>query len=325
MSDQSDRYLDGKGSEMLPERGNPFDREIKNQTDRVEDAIRAWENERSGDLSTGAQGRSSRQPKPVPIPSADAQSAFQENPQKPASSPSRPADSKTNNAPHTPPPPQTIAEPAQPQETEPPGDQSSHSLLERAEDAHWKINDLIDHLGTASQLLNKIKQAKSLIQAGNDDDGELLINEVEYRIHLAGRNKAWAKREAKRVISYEVMWLTALLTLLYLLPKGTIEAPALEMIYSALVAAVGSVLSMMYASSRQLVTQKDAPPYSNLWFIIQPITAMIIGGFIHLAFGFFGQSGFLGQEGIDPPYLIYLIAGLAGFFQVHLFGLRSRA
>lgn len=212
------------------------------------------------------------------------------------------------------------------------------ALWKTADDTALEVNDKVDSLGIARQLLNQIRSAKTYLLAGPAfyEEAERAVNEVKYRIAFGERTKVYSDTVGKKIFWYELLWALVILTLVVFIPNFALRFvetgggnigldlpfPAFikpNDVYNAvsgmLWGGAGGVVGALYALWRH-VTEQDFNPQYRVWYYTQPIMGLPIGAFIFV----FIQIGFTITAGdpnvqINSSWMIWLLAFIAAFQQ----------
>ena len=209
-------------------------------------------------------------------------------------------------------------------------------LLNRAENAQRRINDEIDSIELARELLELLRSASTLIISGKDkyEEAERSLNEVEYRLSYSRRVKIWSDAIAYRLLAYEVFWLMTLgLGALFIpsllstllgqlntwapssLPDFILMDDLFLGVSTALWGGLGGVVGAMFALWRHVSLKQDFNPQHKMWYYTQPIMGIPIGVVVFLlvriGIGFTVE----GVLNFSSPYAIYMVAWIAGFQQ----------
>jgi hypothetical protein len=209
-------------------------------------------------------------------------------------------------------------------------------LMNRAENAQRRINDEIDSIELARELLELIRNASTLIMSGKDkyEEAERSLNEVEYRLSYSRRVKVWSDAIAYRLLAYEVFWLMTLgLGALFIpsalstmigqlnswapnsLPDFILMDDLFLGVSTALWGGLGGVVGAMFALWRHVSLKQDFNPQHKMWYYTQPIMGIPIGVVVFLlvriGIGFTVE----GVLNFSSPYAIYMVAWIAGFQQ----------
>jgi hypothetical protein len=209
-------------------------------------------------------------------------------------------------------------------------------LMNRAENAQRRINDEIDSIELARELLELLRSASTLIISGKDkyEEAERSLNEVEYRLSYSRRVKVWSDAIAYRLLAYEVFWLMTLgLGALFIpsvlstllgqlntwapnsLPDFILQDDLFLGVSTALWGGLGGVVGAMFALWRHVSLKQDFNPQHKMWYYTQPIMGIPIGVVVFLlvriGIGFTVE----GVLNFSSPYAIYMVAWIAGFQQ----------
>ncbi len=213
-------------------------------------------------------------------------------------------------------------------------------LIRRSEISRQRVNDEIDNLPHAQELLDMIRAGKTLLLSGkeNFEEAERMFNEVEYRLALGKRVKNWAPI-AYRLLSYEIIWLAGLGISAFILPQFVsgqfapgssfipvnipefISADDVYTLISTMIwGGLGGVVGAMYSLWRHISVKQDFNPQHSIWYLTQPIMGIPIGAFIFIVL----RAGIIVayEESIpfSNPLIIYLFAWIASFQQNTLYG-----
>ena len=209
-------------------------------------------------------------------------------------------------------------------------------LMYRAEMARRRINDEIDSIELARDLLELIRSSTTLILSGKDnyEEADRSLNEVEFRLSYSRRVKVWSEAIAYRLLAYEVFWLLVLgLGALFipsilsaLLSELSQVSPAslpdfimLDDLFlgvsTALWGGLGGVVGAMYSLWRHVSLKQDFNPQHKMWYYTQPIMGIPIGVVIFLVVRIGIGFTVEGALNFDSPYGIYMLAWVAGFQQ----------
>ncbi len=209
-------------------------------------------------------------------------------------------------------------------------------LMYRAEMARRRINDEIDSIELARDLLELIRSSTTLILSGKDnyEEADRSLNEVEFRLSYSRRVKVWSEAIAYRLLAYEVFWLlvlglgalfipsilSAMITQLSIvspssLPDFILMDDLFLGVSTALWGGLGGVVGAMYSLWRHVSLKQDFNPQHKMWYYTQPIMGIPIGVVIFLIVRI--GIGFTVEGVLDfaSPYAIYMMAWIAGFQQ----------
>lgn len=218
-------------------------------------------------------------------------------------------------------------------------DDRVNKMMYRAEMARRRINDEIDSIELAREMLELIRSATTLILSGKDkyEEAERSLNEVEFRLSYSRRVKVWSDAIAYRLLAYEVFWLLALgLGALFIpsflsamitdlntfspnsLPDFIQSEDLFLGVSTALWGGLGGVVGAMYALWRHVSLKQDFNPQHKMWYYTQPVMGVPIGVVVFLLVRI--GIGFT-VEGVEfsSPYAIYMLAWVGGFQQTILY------
>lgn len=209
-------------------------------------------------------------------------------------------------------------------------------LMYRAEMARRRINDEIDSIELARDLLELIRSSTTLILSGKDnyEEADRSLNEVEFRLSYTRRVKVWSEAIAYRLLAYEVFWLLFLgLGALFIpsilsamisdlnelspnsLPDFIMMDDLFLGVSTALWGGLGGVVGAMYSLWRHVSLKQDFNPQHKMWYYTQPIMGIPIGVVIFLVVRIGIGFTVEGVLNFESPYGIYMLAWIAGFQQ----------
>jgi ABC-type multidrug transport system fused ATPase/permease subunit len=209
-------------------------------------------------------------------------------------------------------------------------------LLRRTEVARQRVNQEIDSIQLAQELLDVIRSGKTLLLAGAEhfDEAERMFNEVEYRLAYNKRVKFWSGSFAFKLLWYEIGCLFILGIGAFIFPpilsgfmSGEfallpIRVPAFvnpddvyTLVSTMIWGGLGGVVGAMYSLWRHVSVKQDFNPQHSIWYITQPLMGMPIGAFIFIALRIGIILTYDQTINIQNPFIIYIIAWIAGFQQ----------
>ncbi len=195
-------------------------------------------------------------------------------------------------------------------------DEAVEALWRRADKAQADVNRHITTLYIARPLLDHIQAARNELMAGKEyyDDAERHINEVEYRVHLSTQLDKWAKTLIPRLYIYLAIWFILSITALFLIGESAFspEAPTLIFLAGSMVwGGVGGIIGALLPLGKHFSEKQDFSPRHTWWYLRSPFIGAAMGAIIFL-FVLAGALSIAGGE-ISSPYVIYILAGLAGY------------
>ncbi len=206
------------------------------------------------------------------------------------------------------------------------------NLWLRADDLRDRVYRSIDSLHLARQLLDQIEQGRNQLMAGreNYEEAERVLNEVEYRLHHAGRVREWSRTVGNRLLIYEILCAVAIVAGMIFLPSAVstfVEAnfstvapeglvDASTAITTMLWGGLGGVVGALMALRTHIAREQDFDQQWSIWYVTNPIMGIVLGAFVFLVV----RAGLLallpGSEAqIQSTWLLYALAWLAGFQQ----------
>lgn len=211
------------------------------------------------------------------------------------------------------------------------------ALWDRADSLVNHIDQRITSVDAASELLDQLMDAKSLLleKRANFEEAERRVNEVSFRVEYICSIQHEAPNSARFVLLYESAWgLVFFVAAIYFIvmyfqgvQSGWFTAESLQdqrflnlsdmfvALGAVLTGGLGGVLGALYALWNYVSKQTFDPAY-RFWYYVQPIMGMPIGVFIFLFImvGFNVTAGSV-EVAVGNPFLVYLLALIAGFQQ----------
>jgi hypothetical protein len=162
------------------------------------------------------------------------------------------------------------------------------------------------------------------------DEAERVLNEVENRINLAERVRAWSASVRMRLILLELAFAMFIIIGLVFLPDAlTSAAPSILpaqasgmvsslvlLVSSMLWGGLGGVFSALVGLQTHKILEEDVDRHWAVWYIATPFMGIVLGAFLFLIVRatlllIFPSTG--GQ--ITMVWIVYLVSGLVGFQQ----------
>lgn len=191
------------------------------------------------------------------------------------------------------------------------------SLWIRIDQAQQEIRAKVPSLPLARELIEQLERARNEILAGaeNFEEAERTISEVELRISVLDRAKQenWV---AVVLFLYEVLWAIGLVTFFITINQQPLTDNIL-LVQSAAWGSLGGIAGAFYALWKHVSREMDFSKQYSLWYITNPIMGLVLGAFVFLATKFSLTSLFsgLGEQEITSPFVIYLLAFVVGYQQ----------
>lgn len=351
--------LEGRGKdELLPRRGNPFSklRDSKGSTSQDDQSdiypIGEERSEDSGARNMKNEGGPRTRPREdggmravgPPLP----EDLFAEAVPPPKTEPELPPHSTFDSEPRY----STIGETSlgSNEESLPPflrtrdeqHDSASESLLvsdirinwlrERADQLELRIGREIDnpHLRKLLQDQLNVSKDQNIRNREQFDEAERVLNEVENRINLAERVRAWSASVRMRLILLEIAFAILIIIGLIFLPDAlTSAAPSILpaqasgmlssldlLVNSMLWGGLGGVFSALIGLQTHKILEEDVDRNWAVWYIATPFMGFVMGAFLFLIVRATLLLTFPSTGGqITSGWIIYLVSGLVGFQQ----------
>lgn len=190
-------------------------------------------------------------------------------------------------------------------------------LWHRMDDAQRTVRDTVPNIEIASGMLEQIERARNEFLADKDnyEEVEHLLGEVELRLVVIAR----AKKEhptANKLFVYEVAWAIVFgLILLALRASYTrLDPETVVIFFSMALGGLGSVVRAIYTLWQHTSKELNFSKQYSMWYITHPIIGPFLGIFVFLIM----RQGALTDDtssAISSPYTIYLLSFLIGFQQ----------
>lgn len=205
-------------------------------------------------------------------------------------------------------------------------------LRERAAQLELRIGRDIDNPHLRKLLQDQLNAARdqNIRNREQFDEAERVLNEVENRINLAERVRAWSASVRTRLILLELAIAMFIIIGLVFLPDAlTSAAPSLlpaqaSGMVSSLVllgssmlwGGLGGVFSALVGLQTHKILEEDVDRNWAVWYIATPFMGIVLGAFLFLIVRatlllLFPSTG--GQ--ITIVWIVYLVSGLVGFQQ----------
>lgn len=205
-------------------------------------------------------------------------------------------------------------------------------LRERADQLELRIGREIDNPHLRKLLQDQLNVAgdQNIRNREQFDEAERVINEVENRINLAERVRAWSASVRMRLILLEIAFAVFIIIGLIFLPDAlTSVAPSILpaqasgilssldlLVNSMLWGGLGGVFSALIGLQTHKILEEDVDRNWAVWYIATPFMGFVMGAFLFLIVRaalllIFPSTG--GQ--ITSGWIIYLVSGLVGFQQ----------
>jgi hypothetical protein len=193
-------------------------------------------------------------------------------------------------------------------------------LWARIDIAQEDVRTKVPNLDIARKLLDQIEKARNefLEDIGNYEEVERTLSDVELRIFVTQKSIS-ENRHAMVMFVYEFIWGLAI-TLGLLAIKvyyPTIDDELGMIIFSAGLGGLGGIVSAMSALWRHTAEEINYSSQYQLWYVINPILGVFLGlvAFLIMMAGIVSLTGEISQDSITFPYVVYLLAFLLGFQQ----------
>ena len=207
-------------------------------------------------------------------------------------------------------------------------DEDVKDLWVRAEKARLQVNQEINTLPIARQMLDLIQSGQNELLAGRDhyEESGRFINEVEYRVRLIKLVKKWTRQFGLPIFVYLIMLGAACISVLAFVFGGSAFAtgselttthklqPDLIYLFTTMVwAGFGGVLGGLLSLVKHIARDQDFDKQHTMWYFGSPWVGAAVGAAVYL----FIRAGLLSlmssSADIQSPIVIYVLALLAGY------------
>ncbi|HKZ54007.1 MAG TPA: hypothetical protein VJ123_00890 [Anaerolineales bacterium] len=210
-------------------------------------------------------------------------------------------------------------------------DERLRQVWDRADFLRSRVYDEINNLPLARQLLDRIERARNQLMAGreNFEEAERVLNEAEYRIHLAARVTEWSASIGKRLLVYELAWVLVIALGMLYLPRlaqdvaqsafaaGESVLSDLSVILNTMLwGGLGGVVNALVGLRTHVARDQDFDRQWAMWYVTNPIMGIVLGAFVFLIVRG-GLLAILPNSGgeIQSTWLVYAFGWIAGFQQ----------
>lgn len=230
-------------------------------------------------------------------------------------------------------------------------DQNSESLLvsdirinwlrERADQLEVRIEHEIDNPPLSKLLLDQLRIARdrNIKNREQFDEAERRLNEVENRINLAHRVRAWSASVRMRLTLLEIAVAMLIIIGLIFLPDaarssapGFLPAQAAGifnhldyLIKSMLWGGLGGVFSALIGLQTHKILEEDVDRNWAVWYIATPFMGIVLGAFLFLIVRALLLLVFPSTGGIIPgDWVLYAVSLVVGFQQNFVYEIVER-
>ncbi|MBI3159259.1 MAG: hypothetical protein HYZ26_06640 [Chloroflexi bacterium] len=195
-------------------------------------------------------------------------------------------------------------------------------LWSRMDAAQQSIRIAVPSIDIARRLLVEVETARNLLLRNRDnyEEAERAVGSVELEVTIIQRSISESK-VATRLLLYELAWSVVFMAILVASGIG-INLPFLEptllfAINGAAWGGLGGIVGAIYALWRHVTHEMDFSKSYSLWYITNPIMGIFLGVVMYLIMlaGLFSLT--LGSDAgeISSPFVIYVVAFIVGYRQ----------
>jgi hypothetical protein len=214
-------------------------------------------------------------------------------------------------------------------------------LRERADQLEIRIEHEIDNPPLSRLLLEQLKivRDRNIKNREQFDEAERVLNEVENRINLAQRVRAWSASVRMRLILLEIAFAMLIIIGLIFLPDavGSTSLSFLPaqasgilssldyLINSMLWGGLGGVFSALIGLQTHKVLEEDVDRNWAVWYIATPFMGIVLGAFLFLILRAILLLVFPSTGGSIPvDWVLYVASWVVGFQQNFAYELVER-
>lgn len=201
-------------------------------------------------------------------------------------------------------------------------DERLNNLWGRMDAAQQSIRVAVPSIDLARKLLGTVEKARNLLLQNRDnyEEAERKVSEVELEVTIIQRSMTESKA-ATGLFLYELAWSILLIFILALGGFG-INLPWLSdtlayAISSAAWGGLGGIVAAISALWRHVSVEMDFSKSYWMWYIANPIMGIFLGVVMYLLMvaGLFSLTLSSPSDQITSPLIIYFIAFVVGFRQ----------
>lgn len=197
-------------------------------------------------------------------------------------------------------------------------DEDMQALWQRAKQAQ---NDITRHIKTiyiARPMLDQIQAGRNELMAGKEyyEDAERHIAEAEYRVQLSIQLEKLSKQLIPRLFIYLAAWFIALIVSVFIVGGNmfTPDSPILFFLAGSMIfGGIGGILGASMAMIKHYSKEQDFSARHTSWYIQSPFIGVAMGAIIFVIMSAGVISISAGVDTISSPFMIYIVAGMAGY------------
>jgi hypothetical protein len=196
--------------------------------------------------------------------------------------------------------------------------EAMEALWRRADQAQKDIKRHIHTLHIARPMLDQVQAGRNELMAGKTfyEEAERHIAEAEYRVQLSIQLEKWSKTLIPRLFYYLTAWFVLLIVATFALGENLFssDAPLLFILAGSMIfGGVGGIIGAVLPLIKHYSEKQDFSKRYTTWYIYSPFIGVAMGSiiFVIMSAGVFSISA--GSTSISLPYLIYIVAGMAGY------------
>ena len=197
-------------------------------------------------------------------------------------------------------------------------DDAMQALWQRADQAQKDIKRHILSLNIARPMLDQIQAGRNELMAGKEyyEEAERHIAEAEYRVQLSIQLEKWSRTLIPRLFFYLAAWFVILIVAIFIIGENLFatNTPLLAILAGSMIfGGIGGIIGAVLPLIKHISEDQDFSKRYTSWYVYSPFIGVAMGTiiFVILSAGVLSISA--GSSSITLPYIIYIVAGLAGY------------
>jgi hypothetical protein len=205
-------------------------------------------------------------------------------------------------------------------------------LRQRADQLGARIHQEIENPALKKLLTEQLSIARdeNIENRKQFDEAERVLNEVEKRINLAQRVRAWSATIRLRLNLLEIAFAMLIIVGLIFLPEAVRSSaphflpdqvsgmlPSMDVLVSSMLwGGLGGVFSALVGLQTHKVLEEDVDRNWAIWYLATPLMGIVLGAFLYLIIRVVLLLLFPSTGGSVPTeWVLYVFSGILGFQQ----------
>ena len=198
-------------------------------------------------------------------------------------------------------------------------DERINRLWNRADNIQDTLTENIHTVEIGRQLLDQVKYARNYLLAGRDyyEEAERHVNEVEFILKQNLQARKWSLSYGVPLFIYELVWGIALILLFLALQTPVFAGFNTDirgMLATMICGGLGGVTGAWFSLIKHTSQDQDFDKQHTMWYLNSPLMSATIGAFVYWIM----RGGLIAitvdsKTAVEAPYLIYILAWLAGY------------